>query len=540
MEYIDPEKDDGNIEYKLHMLAGGSKGVEEWATQMQYRLSEGEGEAIYMIGIEDRGKITGISSEEMKESVNNLSQAAEIIGANVKLLNETKVNETSQLMREYLIRIKVDKYMDVKCAIAGNVDGGKTTLLGTLACGIADDGKGKARGYIFNHHHEIVTGRTSSVAQHIVGFDKDGKCVNTNPRLLWSDIVKRSNKIITFFDLAGHEKYLKTTVRGLSFSRPDFACIVIGANMGITGMTKEHMGLCISLNIPFFIVITKIDICKNRQEVLDHTITTLRRILKHPTVRKAPFMVKDMGDAITASLNVHNEAIAHIFKVSNVTGEGIDFLKTFLNLTKPRPYTEKNIIKPDKDKVMLMIESRFNVRGIGVVVGGELESGTVKVGDSLWLGPDHIGKYILVRIRSIHCKKIPIDTAYAGCYVCLALKGIDETFPLRNGMVVVSDNNRIVANYMTVELRVLRHSTSIKVGYEPVCHIVGIRQVAKIIEIKDKECLRTGDTARVKLKLVFRPEYIKPGMKVVMCEGTTRCIGHIVETDFKRDKKNEV
>lgn len=31
--------------------------------------------------------------------------------------------------------------------------------------------------------------------------------------------------------------------------------------MGIVGMTKEHLGLALALNVPVFVVITKIDMC---------------------------------------------------------------------------------------------------------------------------------------------------------------------------------------------------------------------------------------------------------------------------------------
>lgn len=57
-----------------------------------------------------------------------------------------------------------------------------------------------------------------------------------------TEICESSSKIINFIDLAGHEKYLKTTVFGLTGHAPDFAMLMIGANMGITGMTKEHLG----------------------------------------------------------------------------------------------------------------------------------------------------------------------------------------------------------------------------------------------------------------------------------------------------------
>ena len=36
--------------------------------------------------------------------------------------------------------------------------------------------------------------------------------------------------------------------------------LVVGANMGVSRMTKEHIGIAISLKIPIFVVVTKIDV----------------------------------------------------------------------------------------------------------------------------------------------------------------------------------------------------------------------------------------------------------------------------------------
>ena len=47
----------------------------------------------------------------------------------------------------------------------------------------------------------------------------------------------------------------------------DFGCVVVGANMGLQKMTKEHIGLCLFLKIPFFVIITKIDMApQNKYE----------------------------------------------------------------------------------------------------------------------------------------------------------------------------------------------------------------------------------------------------------------------------------
>jgi len=60
-------------------------------------------------------------------------------------------------------------------AVVGNVDAGKSTLLGVLTHGELDNGRGLARQRLFRHKHEMESGRTSSVGNDILGFDHQGK-----------------------------------------------------------------------------------------------------------------------------------------------------------------------------------------------------------------------------------------------------------------------------------------------------------------------------------------------------------------------------
>ena len=83
---------------------------------------------------------------------------------------------------------------------------------------------------------------------------------------------------MTFLDLCGHEKYLKTTMFGLVGLMPDFSMIVVGANMRVSRMTREHLGISLALGIPIYIVVTKIDIAP--KQIYDETIATLTKILE--------------------------------------------------------------------------------------------------------------------------------------------------------------------------------------------------------------------------------------------------------------------
>ena len=46
------------------------------------------------------------------------------------------------------------------------------------------------------------------------------------------DYVQKAAKVVTLVDLAGHERYFKTTAYGLTGHLPDYACLIISANNG--------------------------------------------------------------------------------------------------------------------------------------------------------------------------------------------------------------------------------------------------------------------------------------------------------------------
>jgi GTP-binding protein 1 len=78
-------------------------------------------------------------------------------------------------------------------------------------------------------------------------------------KLTWEEISERSSKVISFIDLAGHERYLRTTVFGLTGCAPDYIMLMVGGNAGLIGMSKEHLGIAVSLGVPVMVVITKVD-----------------------------------------------------------------------------------------------------------------------------------------------------------------------------------------------------------------------------------------------------------------------------------------
>ncbi|CAD7955379.1 unnamed protein product [Amoebophrya sp. A25] len=65
---------------------------------------------------------------------------------------------------------ELQRIPDITVATIGNVDSGKSTLVGVLTKSVLDDGRGYARSKVFNFNHEQENGRTSSIAHEIMGF----------------------------------------------------------------------------------------------------------------------------------------------------------------------------------------------------------------------------------------------------------------------------------------------------------------------------------------------------------------------------------
>jgi len=89
----------------------------------------------------------------------------------------------------------------------------------------------------------------------------------------------------------------------LEWSR--WCCFQVGANAGVVGMAKEHLGLALALGVPVFVVVTKIDMCP--PNILQETLHMLHKILKSPGCRKMPVLVQTVDDVIVSAMNFTSE-----------------------------------------------------------------------------------------------------------------------------------------------------------------------------------------------------------------------------------------
>ena len=106
--------------------------------------------------------------------------------------------------------------------VLGHVDHGKTSILDYI------------------RKTSLAEKEEGSITQHIGAYQ-----------------IKRNNKKITFLDTPGHEAFLTLRARGARVA--DIGLLVIDATEGIKPQTKEAISHLKSFNIPFIVVLNKID-----------------------------------------------------------------------------------------------------------------------------------------------------------------------------------------------------------------------------------------------------------------------------------------
>ena len=408
---------------------------------------------------------------------------------------------------------------ELRIGILGNVDSGKSTIISVLKEQLLDNGRGLARQKILKHKHEQESGRTSSITHHYYIDDKN-------------------DKILSFIDLAGHEKYYKTTIFGVNGCSIDYIVLMIGSNMGVTKMTIEHLTLILVLKIPFIIVFSKMDICP--PNIYKQTFTTLTKMFKKYKVYQELIKITNLETA-KQNYNFTDSNVIPYFNVSNVKGNNIDLLRHFLlNIKNVYNWSE---LKLQKKKCI--VEDIFFVKGVGIVITGTVISGIIYKGDKIMIGPFN-GIFYEIQIKSIHDNfRTLVENIESGKSGCFNIKSLNKHFHLKRsilkrGMILLdkTHNNHTYKEF-EAKIKILHHPTTINKKYEATIHCGSVRQIATLVEIKNKNniiindesenCLRTGDTSIVKFRFKKKPEFIQENKQIIFREGHTKGIGWITK-----------
>ena len=440
-------------------------------------------------------------------------------------------------------------------AVCGPVDAGKSSLIGVLTTGELDDGRGRARNKILIHQHEKETGRTSNITLNPIIYKEqdDGlylNCIRNSVKKLriplkkifdkgmYQNKLEHQKKIISFMDLAGHEKYLKTTVYGVTGMFPDYGLLIIGANSGITRLTKEHLGILLYLKIPVIIIITKIDMAP--LHIYNNLKKKIRKLIEKSSFNKVIYQINEKEGIKETKFYIDmfngRPDIIPVISISNKNGINIKNLHNILfNLPNHKKWKDNSI-----DGTIVYLDNNYMVPGVGLVLSGTVKGHNVKVKDKMYLGPFN-GKFKQVNIRSMHNSVreniSEIEEKKLGCFNIKFINNreVVSRNSIKKGMVMIDNIEKWKDNITTkfyAKVNILHHATTIKDGYSPVIHCGPIRQPAylKIIKQKNnKTHIRTGDNCMVEFTFKNNPEFIEKGMILFFRDGNTKGVGEVIK-----------
>jgi elongation factor 1-alpha len=504
-----------NVEFKEYLSKEvhlQKERMHSLASQMKYRVLSGNGSAIYLVGVSDKGEIKGIERSKLNETIDVLEAVAKEAG--LRIVEKKVLGSDDNLVSKIVIERKLEKE-HLLVATAGHVDHGKSTLIGTLVSGKLDDGKGKTRKYLDRLKHELERGLSADISYAVYGF-KNGEVIRLNNPLSKKEkarIVEKCAKVVSFVDTVGHEPWLRTTIRGIVGQKLDYGILTIAADDGITHITKEHLAILLAMELPVIIAITKIDRVESTKDVEKEIVDVLN------LVGKVPKFIRSERDMEFPAF-WESKVLVPVIKTSAKTGEGLSLLDKLLYMLP------KRASELDKSKKFLMyIDKVYRVPGVGHVVSGSIKEGVVRKGDELYIGPSQEGKFDKVKASSIEIHYFSVEKAEVGEIVGVALKGL-ELNP-RRGMILSGGEYKPSMEF-EANVVVLNHPTKISKGYEPVVHLETISETV-IVEPLDAEFLAAGDRGKVRMRFKYRPYFIREGQKFVFREGRSKGIGIVIK-----------
>ncbi|KAL7564794.1 hypothetical protein ACA910_021056 [Epithemia clementina (nom. ined.)] len=425
----------------------------------------------------------------------------------------------------------------IRVAVMGNVDSGKSTLIGTLRQGHLDDGNGINRKYVTKFYHELESGRTSTVTSHLLAFDSAGESIvppRNFGRYTEAYLAQKAQKCtVSLMDVAGHEKYLKTTIAGLSRGMADYALVLVNASQGVTYMTNHHLGLCQMCGVPVIVVITKVDSAP--PDVLRHTRSTVATAIRSSNIEKSRFAIRKTADIAHVCDKMHS--VAPVLELSCVSGEGLDLLQYLLCALPQRRIHSTKMNRP----LEFLLEQFYTVPGVGLVLFGFVNAGKAKKGDTVYAGPLSDGAFIKTTIKSIHVAQTVVDEVWAGHSACFAvsLSKKQKSMLTRKGIVLLSEPMDAPAVGFTADICLAKGDsvTMIKGQTQTTMHILHLKQACrledfdfmedkkKVTDSFDNAVLRPGQRAVAKFKFLQSPQYVRSGMRVIIRDGHVRGVG---------------
>jgi elongation factor 1-alpha len=396
----------------------------------------------------------------------------------------------------------------VSIVICGHVDAGKSTTTGRL---IFELGGIPEREMVKLREEAERLGKGSFAFAFYMDRQKEERERGVTIACTTKEFFTET-KHFTVIDAPGHRNFIKNMITGAS--QADVALLMVPADGNFTtaiargnhkagevqGQTRQHALLINLLGVKQILIgINKMDADlagykeARYTEIKEEMERMLLRVgwLKNFIAESVPFLPISgwKGDnLITKSPNMTWWKGADIKQGKNTV-----HVETLLDCL------EKFVTVPERSTATAArtpISGIYKIKGIGDVLTGRVEQGTVKPGEEVVFLPTHTtstpcdGKIFTVEM---HHKSVP--QAVSGDNCGFNIKGLKKENMPRVGdvMVLKSDSTINRVKSFTAQIRVLEHPGELKPGYCPIAFVRTGRSAVRMTKIDWKVGKETGN-----------------------------------------------
>lgn len=298
---------------------------------------------------------------------------------------------------------------------AGNVDDGKSTLIGRLLY----DSKS-----IFEDQLQAVA--TTSKRRGIDGVDlalftdglKDEREQGITIDVAYRYFTTPKRKFI-IADTPGHIQYTRNMVTGASTANA--AIVLIDARKGVTEQTRQHSFIASLLHIPHLIV------CVNKMDLVEYSQEVYSRIVEEFEAVASKLVIKDIRFIPISALNGDN--VVNTSKIMTWY-TGAPLLDELENLHISSDYNKTDARFPVQTIIRPQSTTYRDYRGYA----GRLMSGILRPGDEITILPSGLQS----KIKSIQLHNQELSEAFAPMSVTVT---IEDDIDVSRGDMIVRRNN---------------------------------------------------------------------------------------------------
>jgi elongation factor 1-alpha len=375
----------------------------------------------------------------------------------------------------------------INVVFIGHIDHGKSTTVGRL---MYDSGNLSEQDYRKLQAIAEEKGKGTFAFAYMMDVTKEererGVTIDVNYKKL-----ETAKKYFTIIDAPGHADYIKNMITGTAQS--DAAVLVCAAKDGVKAQTKEHAFLAKVMGINQVVVaVNKMDEVEYKEERFKEVKEEVSKLLKTRGYKDEQFTV------IPISAWNGDNVVKKSDKMPWYTGATL--FDTMEERFKP---TEIPADKP----LRLPVQDVYNIKGVGTVPVGRVETGVLKPNDEVVIMPQNIP----TDVKSIEAHHEQLPEARPGDNIGFNLRKIGKGDIKRGSVIGPKSSPPTVAEEFTAQIVVLNHPTAITPGYTPVFHIHTAQVSCSITELirktaptseENPKFLKTGDAAIVKIRPV--------------------------------------